>query len=171
MRTVSEFATGQLQVSVQNIVTQMLVEMDELAKLRAELGRRRRRLLRLRYSLRQEGGRSVGFAAGGLKSPRLQNYVNRTRAKAQKSRRLHNELRRACRVAFLEAGGVATPDQIYSLIVRRSSFSFADIGEEPAAAITRTLRIMAQAGEARCITSDLNCAWKFTRGEPTDPKS
>lgn len=148
----------------------MRTQLDELVRQKAELGRRRRKLLRLKYSLLREGRRSPGYGRGALKFPRLCNYLNRVRTGIRKSRRLHNELRRACRIAFAEAGGVATPDQIYSLIARRCSFSFIDLEEEPVFAIVRTLNVMAKAGEARRTTSDPHSTWKFIPGKQIDLK-
>jgi hypothetical protein len=170
LSTVSDFAPDRLHASVQNLVILMRSQLDELVRRKADLGRRRRKLLRLRHRLLCGARRSPGYGAGALKSSRLRNYVKRASAGARKFQRLHNNLRRACRIAFVEVGGVATPDQIYSLIVRRCSFSFIDVEAEPADAIVHTLNVMAKAGEVQCLTSDPNSAWKFVHGEQTDRK-
>jgi hypothetical protein len=52
-----------------------------------------------------------------------------------------SRLHRACRIALLEAGGKATPEEIYLRILRRGSFSFR-YRESPVAAIARVLGMM-----------------------------
>jgi hypothetical protein len=59
---------------------------------------------------------------------------------------VHPELVRACRIALMETREVASPEQIYSRIVRRASFSFEGI-EHPFVAIAEALGILAE--EAR----------------------
>jgi hypothetical protein len=160
-------APDSLHALVQRVLTLLRAELDELAGRKAELERRKRKLLRLRYSLLAGALRSPAFGAGSLKSPRQRKRVERAKSNARKSRRQHKELTRACRIAFLDAGGSATPDQIYWLIVRRRSFSFIDLDEEPASAIARTLHLMAETGEATCITNDPNSCWRLLTTEPT----
>jgi hypothetical protein len=64
------------------------------------------------------------------------------------SRQTRAKLARACRIALLEAGGTASPEDIRQRIVRRGSFLFGD----PATAeeeIIRTLIAMTVSGEVR----------------------
>jgi hypothetical protein len=61
-------------------------------------------------------------------------------------------LSRACRIALMEAESPACLDEIRSRIDRRGSFAFHN-SEFANAAITRTLNVMRDSGEARCVTS------------------
>jgi hypothetical protein len=61
-------------------------------------------------------------------------------------------LSRACRIALMEAESPASLDEIRSRIDRRGSFAFHN-SEFANAAITRTLNVMRDSGEARCVTS------------------
>jgi hypothetical protein len=61
-------------------------------------------------------------------------------------------LSRACRIALMEAESPASLDEIRSRIDRRGSFAFHN-SEFAIAAITRTLNVMRDSGEARCVTS------------------
>src|SRR5690349_1519266 len=107
---IKNFVSDQLHGSVQGIVSLLQAELDVLIKQKADLKRRRRSLSRILRSLVQEPGESVRPGSGLLKSRRFRKHVERASASARESHRKHNELRRACRIAFLEAGGVATPD-------------------------------------------------------------
>lgn len=59
----------------------------------------------------------------------------------------YDDLKRACRIALLEAGGAANAEQIYSLIVRRGSFVFPDSSEQALHSVVHALSTMHQAGE------------------------
>jgi hypothetical protein len=61
-------------------------------------------------------------------------------------------LSRACRIALMEAESPASLDEIRSRIDRRGSFAFHN-SEFANAAITRTLNVMRDSGEARCVAS------------------
>jgi hypothetical protein len=61
-------------------------------------------------------------------------------------------LSRACRIALMEAESPASLDEIRSRIDRRGSFAFHN-SEFANAAIARTLNVMRDSGEARCVTS------------------
>jgi hypothetical protein len=61
-------------------------------------------------------------------------------------------LSRACRIALMEAESPASLDEIRSRIDRRGSFAFHN-SEFANAAIMRTLNVMRDSGEARCVTS------------------
>jgi hypothetical protein len=71
-------------------------------------------------------------------------------------------LTRACRIALLEAGGTASPDEIRRLIVRRGSFSFSFAAHGSAdAVIVRTLELMVRSGEARRIKPLSQSLWQL----------
>jgi hypothetical protein len=68
-------------------------------------------------------------------------------------------LSRACRIALMEAGNPAPLNEIRSRIDRRESFAFSD-SESANAAVTRTLNIMKDGGEVRCVTSGCQSLWQ-----------
>jgi hypothetical protein len=68
-------------------------------------------------------------------------------------------LSRACRIALMEAGNPASLDEIRSRIDRRGSFAFPD-SDSVAATMTRTLSVMADSGEVRCVTGGPQSLWQ-----------
>lgn len=68
-------------------------------------------------------------------------------------------LSRACRIALMEAGSPASLDEIRARIDRRGSFAFPDL-RFANAAVTRTLNIMKDCGEVRCVTSGCQSLWQ-----------
>lgn len=75
------------------------------------------------------------------------------------SQHLPAGLTRACRVALMEAGGTASPDEIRTRIVRRGSFSFADSGSAEAE-IIQTLEAMTDDGEVRRLDDSPQSLWQ-----------
>jgi hypothetical protein len=69
------------------------------------------------------------------------------------------QLRRACRIALMEAGGTASLDEIRSRIVRRGSFSFPDSGLSESV-IVQTLDSMAASAEVRCQQNGAQLVWQ-----------
>jgi hypothetical protein len=92
-----------------------------------------------------------------VKSRRLRNVTRR--AEAREMCRFHEGVWRACRIAFLEVGGTATPKELYSAIVRRGSFSFGVHDGDAITAIVRTLTSVAGAGMAICGSDS---RWTYT---------
>jgi hypothetical protein len=76
-----------------------------------------------------------------------------------RSKHLPAGLMRACRIALMETGGTASPDEIRMRIVRRRSFSFADSGFANAA-IIRTLNAMGDDGEVRRLGEGFQSLWQ-----------
>jgi hypothetical protein len=76
-----------------------------------------------------------------------------------RSKHLPAGLMRACRIALMETGGTASPDEIRTRIVRRGSFSFADSGFANAA-IIRTLNAMGDGGEVRRLGAGVQSLWQ-----------
>lgn len=138
-------------VSVQSVMSLLQAELDRLIAQKTELERRRRSLYRRLDTLLEGPSRRRPYGVGALKSSRLCAHPRYASESARDSWRVHNELRRACRIALMEAGGTATADEIYSHIVRRDSFCFTSL-KEPIPAIVRTLSLMAEAGEASRMT-------------------
>jgi len=80
---------------------------------------------------------------------------------------MHNQLLRACRIAFMDTGGVATPDQIFAAILRLGSFQFHSLAEPPRTAMFRTLTVMSEMNEAKCLIGESHAPWQYTPGEPS----
>lgn len=148
--------------SVQSIMDLMQAELDRLLAHKAELGRRRRNLFRRLDTLLEEPSHRRS-GVGALQSSPLCAHAQRAIASARNFWSEHNELKRACRIALMEAGGVATSHEIYSHIVHRDSFSFTSLKEKPISAIVRTLNFMVEAGEVNRITGAPD-SWQLMMG-------
>jgi hypothetical protein len=138
-----------LYVSVSAVIGSMQAELDTLAQRKTELERRLRNLRKTWHALR---------ATQAEASSQLRRSRRRLRRAwkvpgADKSQNLYEELRRACRIALLEAEGPATPDQIHASIIRRGSFAFEVLDEEPIAAILRMLKLISDPREAGYLTN------------------
>lgn len=68
-------------------------------------------------------------------------------------------LRRACRIALLEAGGEASLEEIRALIMRRGSFAFVE-SESSCTAILHALRRMRDCGEIRRVKIGAEPVWE-----------
>jgi len=143
-----------------SIVNLLQRDLDDLIRQKTEVRRRVRRLSRI---LREQSSLTQLRARGrALHAPKFRQISTKIgRPKARKSERLHFELTRACRIAFMDAGGIATPDQICSSIERRGSFSFIDLNEKPIDLVIRILKFMAETGEAKCAASDPHSPWTY----------
>jgi len=131
--------------SLTEVVALLQAELDELLQQKAGI-KLRMRNLRRRLGILQAG--CVGARSVRRKSRRSGTVARR--AQSRKICHLHDELSRACRIAFLELGGTATAEEIYTAIARRGSFVFSLLEEHSIAAIARTLESMAQSGEVAC---------------------
>ncbi len=146
----SESIREPAEESVRGVVSIMQAELDSLFEQTLEL---RHRIRKLRRTLRKF--LVTKNSSRGRQSRKLHHSrAAASRANGHKIRTLHELLERACRIALMEAGGEASIEQIQSLIVRRDSFSFDALDDEPLAAIARTLQMMIQTGEVRCLSSE-----------------
>jgi len=148
-----------LETNLQYIAGALQAELDELIERKAEIKRRRRALGR---TLRKRFANSQYRVSGRPESSGHLKKTKHSRPGARESHSLHNRLLRACRIALLEAGGLATPDQIFAAILRRGSFQFHMLSESPRAAIAQTLALMSEMKEARCISSEPAPQWQYT---------
>ena len=130
--------TRDLQVSIQGIVNSIQAEIDALVRQKAHLRRHKRNLWRRLQAC--ESGTNPSRCSLTRGSKREGSATDR--AIASESRHLYAELFRACRIAIMEIGENPTAEKIYMQIVRRSSFNFDDLQENPMSAITRTLSVM-----------------------------
>src|SRR5581483_11172610 len=144
-----------VQSSMNCVVIQLQRELDELLGAKALIKKRMRILRRNLSSL--QGEMSPGIAR---RKYRYSESLVR-RKEVGKMRQLQQELHRACRIAFLELGGTATADALYSAIARRGSFSFAEIKQKPTIAILRALTFMAQSGEITCSRTESEPKWTY----------
>ena len=69
------------------------------------------------------------------------------------------ELRRACRIAMLEALEGLTKEEVLARIVRRGSYRFAHLASAKTA-IRRELSAMVEEGELECETYEFGWKWK-----------
>jgi hypothetical protein len=77
-------------------------------------------------------------------------------------------LRRACRIAILEAGGMASLEEIRVLIARRGSFAFVE-SDPSDSVILQTLIRMRVSGEVRCLENHPWPVWhRITPPEEVD---
>src|SRR5262249_33467788 len=134
-----------LEGTVQHIVSALQAELDELIERKANLKRRRRILLQ---TMRKRSANRRALPSGDRNSSRFRRSLKRSRAGAREIHSLYDRLLRACRIAFLEGGGIATPDEIFAAILRRQSFQFHLLAESPRSAIARTLTLMSEMKEA-----------------------
>lgn len=143
-----------------SIVNLLQKDLDDLIRQKTEVRRRIRRLSRI---LREQSSLTPLRARGRAHASKFRQVSTKMgRPRGRKSERLHFELTRACRIAFMDAGGIATPDQICFSIERRGSFSFIDLDEKPIELVIRILKIMAETGEAKCASSDPHSSWRYT---------
>jgi hypothetical protein len=145
----------------------------DLLTRRAEINRRIRCLQKLMQRL-QEFATNSTFAGSDVAAPERKTERTRPRnnntqhghtvgqmrsSLPRPSKQLQAGLMRACRIALMEAGGAASPDEIRTRIVRRGSFSFADSGSADAA-IIRTLNTLTDGGEIQRLEDGPQSLWQ-----------
>lgn len=134
-------------------VALLQAELDELLQQKARIK------LRMRNLKRHLG--IVETGSGSARTRRRKRWRSVTaahRAETRKICQLHDELSRACRIAFMELGGTATAEELCAAIVRRGSFSFALLKENPSSATIRTLHSMARSSE---VVSASDSRWSY----------
>jgi hypothetical protein len=90
--------------------------------------------------------------------------VRRLQSSGQcKSSRVSLSLQRACRIALMEAGTAASAEEIYARIVRRGSFSLANM-ECATRALVQVLNDMAEEGEVRLLKCGACPRWERLPG-------
>jgi hypothetical protein len=131
--------TWDLHASIHELVNSIQSEIDALVQQKADLDRNKRNLWR-----RLQADQRETNSSGGDRTHRgsKRQHSAAERANAHKSRSLNRELWRACRIAIMEVAENPTAKQIYSQIVRRGSFDFDGLKENPISAIARTLNVM-----------------------------
>ena len=159
-------ASDNLRRSIACIVGLLQGELEALLEQKSTIKLRLRALRRRLSSLPGESPRGPKTRSKYRRSQKAAG-----RGQARELRQLHEQLRRACRIAFLELGGTATPDQLCSAIIRRGSFSFAAINEQPVTAIRHMLTSMAQSGEATCSSNGTHPKWVYNTDASRFPRS
>jgi hypothetical protein len=155
---VSNNVSNELTGPLNCIVGVLQTELDQLLQQKARI-KLRMRNLHNRLSVLQADSRKKKRRISRTKSRRPPNATRR--ARAQQIFHLHEELARACRIAFLELGGSATPDELYAAILRRGSFSFPAIENKPTVSISHVLVSMAQSGEAVSSNEGSQSRWAY----------
>lgn len=155
----SDLTTDGAWTYVRRIVDTMQKELDDLIRQKRNIRRQMRSLKRSLHRF-PSGSGSAGRSGTALKSQQFSSKAGRPRGR--KFERLQFELKRACRIAFMDAGGVATPDQICCSITRRGSFSFINLRENPTEMIVCILNLMAETGEVQPMSSDPRSGWTYT---------
>ena len=148
-------------------------ELGRLSKQDAALRQLRRSFQLLLHDL-QQGSRqatkdSGAEPPGSARRQPVKEVVNQNdrmtktelRGKASMS---GERLRRACRIAVMEADQAASAEDIRSRILRRGSFPFTNL-EYAAVAIARTLDMMAEAGEVFSLDNGPDRRWKRISSE------
>jgi hypothetical protein len=165
------------EIAVSETVKQVYAEALGLLRRRRELSRRILSLRKIMKSLGDlatnntligcDSGHTTGPRAAeraklchdSIVSKRIVRHMESTRQGP--SQPLKVALARACRIALLEAGGTASPNEIRRLIIRRGSFWFADAGSADRE-IMRTLRTMTESGEVRLLEDNSQLLWQRT---------
>lgn len=153
MSTTLNFGANGAGDSINNTVALLQAELDELLQQKATIRLRMRNLRRHLGTLEAGSG-----SAKHRRRKRGRAVTAAHRAETRKVCQLHDELSRACRIAFMELGGTVTAEELYAAIVRRGSFSFSLLKETPGAAITRALNSMARSSE---VLRALDSRWTY----------
>ena len=114
-------------------------ELHQLLRLRQEIEERMRSLSHTLLGLQL----GVGRRTRGSLSPRSPLSTAGSANAVHAGVRItphggRSRLKRACRIALLEAGAAASPQEIYARILRRGSYFFGE-GEPPIQAVARAL--------------------------------
>lgn len=145
----------ELHSSLRGVVKALQHEIDELVPQKIAVATRIRNL---RQQLRQKQVSRHKSLVSGKIGLNLRNRRRSHIATIDRSRETmnfsHDNLKRACRIALMEAGGAANAERIYSLIVRRGSFVFGNPYERALHSVISTLNIMHEAGELSLATDD-----------------
>jgi len=179
----SERPSGVTEGAVFETVRRVNAEALSLLTRRSEINRRIRHIHRLMHGLRNLAGNTLLSGNSGSLTvqetrvihPCTKQLANQPACRASTTRRgelsqsrrlstdgpnhLFGRLRRACRIALMEAGGAASLDEIRSRIVRRGSFSFPDSAPSDSV-ITQTLDSMAVSAEVRRLQSGARLVWQ-----------
>jgi len=161
------------ETAVSETVKRVNAEALDLLTRRAEINQRIRCLHQVMKALRdmatnatfnicERGRPEPAFDRTGpanLSTPRRRLVGQRRSCISDRPEHLPAGLTRACRIALMEAGGTASPEEIRASIVRRGSFSFADSGF-PDTEIMRTLTVMTERGEVRRLETGSRSVWQ-----------
>jgi len=102
-------------------------------------------------------------ALGALTSERKRAtanlYANASKSQTRRRRRENPELKRACRIALLEASGSLSVNDVYERILRRGSFMFAN-PEFGKSKIVSELTALVEEGSARLFSVGFDCRWQ-----------
>jgi|GEM_PF-2085494 len=164
------------EIALSNTLVQVNEEMFHLLGKQGEINQRIRSLHKLIRGLRLLAGsdglqrseteRSAVAPSKARSDPKFKRQVNSVGHRSRSSPR-NDALSRACRIALLEAGGIASLEEIQLRIARRGSFSFNN-SSFASDSLIRTLSAMACAGEICC--QDHGSQWKWRRVAPENSR-
>jgi hypothetical protein len=159
-------------IALSNTLVQVNEEMFNLLSRQNEINQRIRSLHKLIRGLRflagsdvpdrNETERSAVVSSKVHRDLQFKQQVNSARQMARHRFRptpRKDALSRACRIALLEAGGIASLEEIQLRITRRGSFSFIN-SSFASASLIRTLNTMARAGEVCCQGDGSQSKWR-----------
>jgi hypothetical protein len=148
-----QVAAAPIQNSLGEVVKLAQTQLHELVTQREEITRRIR-------NLRQAvNGLESGPSEPGLDRSIIKGLAVGSRSHTRgRSKQPYLNLKRACRIALMEVGETASPEEIHSRIVRRGSFTFGD-ADFALPAIVRALNAMAYAREVRRLEDSQGCRW------------
>jgi hypothetical protein len=140
--------------SVSALVEQMQTELHSLVTRQEDLRRRIWSIHRALRGLQTMASRPSADRTIARRSGRRQPSGSR-----YKSSQLSVSLRRACRIALMEADTAVSLEEIYARIMRRGSFSFVNL-YRASPALVRVLAAMAEDGEVRLLEAGPSWRWE-----------
>ena len=149
------------ECAVASTVRLVREEAVHLLHRRSELNRRIRELRRLIRGLQYLADPECDERTSVRRSEHISAATGTNSHPPVLSRHCSAVLKRACRIALLDAGGAASTEEIQQRIVRRGSFSFAD-ARSASTAILKTLESMTDDGELFCTDSGQHLLWQRT---------
>ena len=170
------------QVSISEVTKLIQAELYGLLERRRQIRRRARELSRGWVGLQEGVGRP---AVNNVSTESQLPATRRSKRESQASNgaaaldgdspgpdvlcqqdQASDALRRACRIALLEAGRATCPEEIYSRIARRGSFRFTN-HKYAIAAIVRMLKVMGKDGEINSVDGVPALRWELIARQET----
>jgi hypothetical protein len=145
--------------SIPKVVELVETELHSLLQRRNEISRRIQSVHRIVHGLQEgvgEHSSSFHHLQGAFSGEAVENMIKPARRDSTTIL-----LKRACRIALMEAQQAASSQEIYSRVLRRGSFSFANF-EYGLSSIVWALSILVEDGEAYCFRGMPEWRWQRT---------
>ena len=156
MYSLPDDVAPELQCSLRKVVKALQHDIDELLRQKIVVAARIRHFQQ-QLSRKRVFGTHKSLVTGKITlklRSRRGSRIPPTDPSHEAMKSSHDALKRACRIALMEAGGPANAERVFSLIVRRGSFVFSCQDEEALHLVINTLTIMHEAGELSRSTED-----------------